>query len=90
MKVILEVGPRNEEMIQEVLEKKATLSAEDWMDYCISNAYLGDVFFDALYYACENGDEMLADQAHYFHEQLLRSECCYFVARLGGYLGDDF
>ena len=90
MKVVLMAGPRNEEMIREIHEKKATLAAEDWMDYCISNAYLGDEFFDALYYACENGDEMLADQAHYFHEQLLRSEGCYFVARLGGYLGNDF
>ena len=90
MKVILEAGPRNEELIREIREMKEILSAEDWMEYCSSHAYLGDEFFDALYYACENADEMIQEQAQYFHNLLLWDEACYFVARLGGYLDDDF
>lgn len=59
MKVILEVGPRNEELIQEILKKKNTLSNEEWEEYCIDNADRGEEFFDALYYTCENAEEML-------------------------------
>ena len=92
MKVVLVAGPRNEEMVREIREMKETLSAEDWMEYCSSNAHLGDEFFDALYYACENADEMIQEQAQYFHDLLLWDEAGYFVARLGGYgdLDDDF
>ena len=32
----------------------------------------------------------IQEQAQYFHDLLLRDEACYFVARLGGYLDDDF
>lgn len=47
-------------------------------------------FLYALYYACKNANEMIQEQAQYFHDLLLRDEACYFVARLGGYLDDDF
>jgi len=42
-------------------------------------------YFDAMYYACENGDEMLADQEMYFNDLLIHDERNYYAARMGGY-----
>ena len=42
---------------------------------------------DAMYYICENGDEMLADQATYFHERLIYDEKYYYAGRMGGFDG---
>lgn len=96
MKVVLIPGPRNEELIAEILEAKARLAADpdndelmlewgEFVDYC---ACQGDEYMDALYYACENGDEMLAEQAEYFHDCLLYDEKHYYAGRMGGFDGE--
>ena len=58
---------------------------EAWVDYVTDFVWLGDEYFDALYYACENGDEMLEEQARYFHERLLDDEKYYYAGRMGGF-----
>jgi len=98
MKVILVPGPRNEELIREILEFKAkTAAAQDfesfessveWIGYVDACASMGDEYMDALYYACENGDEMLEEQGRYFHDCLLYDEKYYYAARMGGYEPD--
>ena len=84
MKIIIP-GARNEELIRELQEKKATLNEEEWAYYCDMRDDEGDTFFDALYYTCENGDEMLEEQADYFHDCLMWDERHYFAGRLGNY-----
>ena len=94
MKVQLVAGPRNEELIREILEVKARLAADpdddelmdEWMQFVDDCAYKGDEYMDALYYACENGDAMLEEQARYFHDCLLYDEVRYYAARMGGYI----
>ena len=94
MKVLLVAGPRNEELIREILDAKARLTADpdddelmyEWMQFVSDCAYKGDEYMDALYYACENGDDMLAEQARYFHDCLLHDEVRYYAARMGGYI----
>ena len=87
MKIVLVPGPRNEELVQEILKKKLefTEDEEAWVDYVTDLVWLGDEYFDALYYACENGDEMLEEQAKYFHERLLDDEKYYYAGRMGGF-----
>lgn len=94
MKVLLVAGPRNEELIREILEVKARLTSDpdddvlmdEWQAFVDDCACKGDEYMDALYYACENGDEMLAEQAKYFHDCLLYDEVHYYAARMGGYI----
>lgn len=93
MKVVLIPGPRNEELIREIVEAKARLCVDpsndvlmaEWAEFVDDYACRGDEYMDALYYACENGDEMLADQAKYFHDCLVYEEKHYYAARMGGY-----
>jgi len=40
--------------------------------------------FDALYYACENGEEMLQEQTDYFLERLYCDEAQYYISRMTG------
>ena len=94
MKVQLVAGPRNQKLVREILEAKARLTADpdndellcDWEEFVEDCACQGEEYMDALYYACENGDEMLADQAKYFHDCLLYDEWRYYAARMGGYI----
>ena len=86
MKVMLVPGPRNEELIAEILKNKATMDEEDWWGYVHDLvADHEEDNFDALYYACENGDAMLEDQATYFHDCLLWDERYYYADRMGGF-----
>ncbi len=86
MRVVLVPGPRDEELIAEILKNKATMDEEDWWEYVhdlVSEHEEGN--FDALYYACENGDAMLEDQATYFRDCLLWDERYYYADRMGGF-----
>lgn len=85
MKVVLVPGPRNEELIEEIKRMKIELSSEDWEDYVCGLVEQGDEYFDALYYACENGDQNLRTQARYFHESLLYHEKDYYASLMGGF-----
>lgn len=86
MKVVLVPGPRNEELIREILKNKATMSEEEWYAYaCDLVADHDEANFDALYYTCENGDAMLEDQASYFHDCLLWDEYYCYADRMSGF-----
>ena len=66
-----------------------------WHVSCNSEASLDDLIdeygleamFDALYYACENGAEMLQDQTDYFTERLYEDEIGYYFHRMTGVEG---
>lgn len=85
MKVVLVPGPRNEELIREIKRMKIELSSEEWEEYVCELVEQGDEYFDALYYACENGAENLETQARYFHELLLYHEKDYYAGLMGGF-----
>lgn len=85
MKVVLIPGPRDEELIAEMLEAKSRMYSEEWEEYLLECASQGDEYMDAMYYICENGEEMLEEQAQYFENSLLGDESAYYVARMGGY-----
>lgn len=76
MKVILEVGPRNEELIEKVREAK--LNGEDVWEIGKPSSEM----YDALYYACECGDIMLEDQARFLQWLLLHEETEYYTERM--------
>ena len=84
MKVKLIPGPRDEEKIALIRTMKATLDEDEWINFFdgLANDYSN---FDSMYYACENGDEMLEDQARYFDDCLSWDERYYYAARMGGY-----
>ncbi|MGN0990519.1 MAG: hypothetical protein ACI4O4_03595 [Candidatus Ventricola sp.] len=86
MKVVLIPGPRDEELIEEMLEAKSRMDGEEWEEYMLDCASRGEEYMDAIYYICENGDEMLEEQAQYFENCLLGDESAYYVARMGGFL----
>lgn len=90
MKVVLIPGPRNEELIAEMLEAKSRMDGEEWEEYLLECASQGDEYMDAMYYICENGEEMLEEQAQYFENCLLGDESAYYVARMGGFLDSMF
>ena len=80
-------GP-NDDRVAEILKNKTTMDEEDWWEYVhdlVSEH--NEANFDALYYACENGDAMLEDQATYFHDCLLWDERYYYADRMGGFQG---
>ena len=85
MKVVLVPGPRNEELIDEIKRMKIDLPSEEWEEYVCRLVEQGDECFDALYYACENGDQNLETQARYFHESLLCHEKDYYASLMGGF-----
>ena len=85
MKVVLIPGPRDEELIAEILEAKSKMDADEWEEYMTDIVCQGEAYMDAMYYACENGDEMLEDQAQYFENCLLGDESVYYAARMGSY-----
>lgn len=76
MKVILEVGPRNEELIEKISEAK--MNGEDIWDIFKPSSEM----YDALYYACKCGDMMLEDQARYLQWLLVKEENEYYAERM--------
>ena len=102
MKVILEVGPRNEEMIAQVksilnstfvcsgfengfdgeTEESIVLYQQIALDELAEKCETKDELLDAIYYACGERQEGLADREAYFQEQMCGDEFGYFVAAL--------
>ena len=86
MKIMMIPGERNEELILKVREATADCRADensDALDNLIDEYGLVDVF-DAMYYACENRDEMLQQQTDYFLNLLYCEESNYYISRMTG------
>jgi len=95
MKIMMIPGERNEELILKVREATAPLHNEEGcedseyhecfeaIDNLIEEYGLVEMF-DALYYACENRDEMLQDQTSYFNDLLYCDEVNYYIGRMTG------
>ena len=84
MKIMMIPGERNEELILKVHEATAACRADensDALDNLIDEYGLVDVF-DAMYYACENRDEMLQQQTDYFPDLLYCDEVDYYISRM--------
>jgi len=79
-------GPRNEELILKVREAIADYRADE------NSAAISDLsaeyglaeVFDALYYACENREEMLQDQTESLLDWLYCEETDYYISRMIG------
>ena len=82
MKVVLVPGPRNEELINLIKQVKASDTDEAWerlQEYEYRNP---EAYMDALFYACQCGEEMLREQIEYFQYALMEEEKEYFVQRM--------
>lgn len=80
MKVVLVPGPRNEELINLIKQVKAEDTEEAWEKL---QEYEGtEEYMDALFYACDYGEEMLRDQMEYFQWALMEEEDEYFTQRM--------
>lgn len=98
MKVILKVGPRNEEMIAQVKnildgtfwcagfgdEENTTLYRQIALEKLAEKCESKDGLLDAIYYACGERKEGLEDREAYFQEQMNGDEFGYFVEALSG------
>lgn len=84
MKVKLIPESCSKDLIEEIRTMREKLPVQEWVEYVIEGCS-DEEFMDALYYACENGDAMLEDQARYFHELLMNDEAYYYAARMGGF-----
>lgn len=86
MKIMMIPGERNEELILKVREATAECRADensDAIDILIDEYGLVDVF-DALYYACEDGEEMRRQQTDYFLDLLYCDEANSYISRMTG------
>lgn len=87
MNVKLIPGPRNEELILTLLTAKATMEEDEFPEFIVDVMQDPDTlmdYLDALYYASDNGDEMLKVQEEYFLERLLMDEKYYYAERMCG------
>lgn len=84
MKVKLIPESCSKDLIEEIHTMREKLPVQEWIEYVIEGCS-DEEFMDALYYACENGDARLGDQARYFHELLMNDEAYYYAARMGGF-----
>lgn len=83
MKIMMIPGERNEELIAKMKELRENDYDEmyDYFDELISD-YGESVAYDTLYYACEDGDEMLASHAAIFEYMLFNEEKEYYFERM--------
>ncbi len=83
MRIQMIAGPRNEELIAKMKELRENDYDEmyDYFDELICD-YGESVAYDTLYYACEDGDEMLTSQTAYFEYMLFNDEREYYVERM--------
>ena len=83
MKIMMVPGARNEEVIAKMKELRENDYDEmyDYFDELIYD-YGESVAYDTLYYACEDGEEMLASQTAYFEYMLFNDEREYYVERM--------
>ena len=98
MKVILKVGPRNEEMIAQVKnildgtfecagfgdEESSALCKPIALEKLAEKCESKDGLLDAIYYACGERKEGLEDREAYFQEQMNGDEFSYFAEALAG------
>ena len=98
MKVILKVGPRNEEMIAQVKnildgtfgcagfgdEENSVLYRQIALEKLAEKCESKDELLDAIYYACGERKEGLEDREAYFEEQMCGDEFGYFAEALSG------
>lgn len=86
MKVKIIPGPRDEEKIRAITNAHETLSASEWEEFCYKCVSThDDTWFDALYYACKDGDAALREQEEYFLDTILCGEEDFYAARMGGF-----
>ena len=86
MKIMMIPGERNEELIMKVREATAECRVDensDAIDILIDEYGLVEVF-DALYHACEDGEEMLRNQTDYFLDLLYCDEANSYINRMTG------
>jgi len=83
MKIMMIPGERNEELIAKMKELRENGYDEmyDYFDELIDD-YGESVAYDTLYYACEDGNEMLESQAAYFEQMLFDDEREYYIERM--------
>ena len=83
MKIMMIPGTRNEELIAKMKELREK-DYDEMYDYFVGLIadYGESVAYDTLYYACEDGDEMLASQAAYFEQMPFDDEREYYVERM--------
>ena len=80
MRVVVVPGPRNEELINLIKHAKNVNTEETWEAL---QKYEGtEAYMDALFYACQYGEEMLREQCEYFQYELLNEENEYFTERM--------
>lgn len=80
MEVKIVPGPRNEELISLIKKVKEANTDEAWE---MLDEYKGtEEYLDALFYACECGEEMLREQTEYFQWLLLNEEDEYYIDRM--------
>ena len=98
MKVILKVGPRNEEMIAQVknlldgtfgcagfvYEENSVLYRQIALEKLAEKCESKNELLDAIYYACGERKEGLEDREAYFQEQMNGDEFSYFAEALAG------
>lgn len=86
MRIMMIPGERNEELILKVREATALLRKDETseaLDHLIDKYDIVTVF-DALYYACDNGKEMLQEQTDYFLDLLYCDEAQHYISRMNG------
>ncbi len=81
MQIIIIPGPRDGQKIHQIKLNRENLSEEDW-EVFVSHCADDEEWLDALYYACEESQEALAEQAKYFHDLLIHDERQYYAYRL--------
>lgn len=80
MEVKIVPGPRHEELISLIKKVKEANTDEAWE---MLDEYKGtEEYLDALFYACECGEEMLREQTEYFQWLLLNEEDEYYIDRM--------
>ena len=95
MKIMMIPGERNEELILKVREATEVLRNDEGCEdseyyecFEVINNLIDEYglteMFDALYYVCENRDEMLQQQTAYFNDLLYHDEVNYYIGRMTG------
>ena len=83
MRIMMIPGERNEELIEQTLAAIDTCKANDDSDYgpiiTLIEQYGVEEVYDALYYACSEGDAKLTEQANYFYDQICYDEVDEFI-----------
>lgn len=81
MQIMIIPGPRDEQKIHQIKLNREMLSKEDWEAF-VSHCADDEEWLDALYYACDENQMGLKEQAEYFHDLLIHDERNYFAYRL--------